>query len=84
MDRSRNRPSTAFEGRTATSARFRKDISFVSKAQEIHEESFLNPDDEKKEISVQLQLIRKKHDQAREQNLKKRNQLEKLKHDLQQ
>jgi predicted nucleic acid-binding Zn-ribbon protein len=39
----------------------------------------LNPDEEKREISVQLALIRKKHDQAKEANLKKRNEVAKLK-----
>lgn len=82
MDRSRNRPSTSFDQYTTHRSRMKQDLSFVAQHHEIAEDEFLNPDDEKKEISLQLQLIRKKHDQARQANLKRRNELEKLKHEL--
>lgn len=46
------------------------------------EEDLLNEDEEKKEVSMQLSLIRKKHDQARDANLKKKAYLEKLKQEI--
>jgi hypothetical protein len=60
-------------------------MSFVSNAEQENDEvELLNPDEEKNEISIQLQLIRKKHDRIRQENSRKRMELEVLKKELSQ